>query len=61
MKKHNVNNKLAFQKVAITELNQDTLQEINGGTSTGFTVGTTSVLTSTMTVTVSSDVILIDK
>ncbi|WP_427871646.1 class I lanthipeptide [Flavobacterium sp. MMS24-S5] len=33
MKKQNSNNKLAFNKVAVTELNENQLNEINGGTS----------------------------
>jgi hypothetical protein len=33
MKKQNVNNKLAFKKVAITELNDNQLNDIQGGTS----------------------------
>lgn len=31
MKKLNVNNKLAFNKAAVTELNEISLQQINGG------------------------------
>jgi len=31
MKKQNVNNKLAFNKVAVAELNNDQLADINGG------------------------------
>lgn len=34
MKKLNVNNKLAFNKAAVTELNEISLQQINGGNST---------------------------
>jgi hypothetical protein len=33
MKKQNPNNKLAFNKVAVTELNENQLKDINGGTS----------------------------
>ena len=33
MKKQNANNKLAFNKVAIVELNENQLSEVNGGTS----------------------------
>ena len=32
MKKQNVNNKLAFSKTAVTELNSTQLTQINGGT-----------------------------
>jgi hypothetical protein len=32
MKKQNPNNKLAFNKVAVTELNERQLQDVNGGT-----------------------------
>jgi len=32
MKKQNVNNMLAFNKVAVTELNERQLQDVNGGT-----------------------------
>ncbi len=35
MKKQNVNQKLAFNKAAVTELNENSLQQINGGSSTG--------------------------
>ena len=31
MKKQNVNNKLAFNKAAVTELNENSLRTINGG------------------------------
>ncbi|WP_456315752.1 class I lanthipeptide [Pseudomonas shirazensis] len=34
MKKQNPNNKLAFNKVAVTELNEKQLKEVNGGTNT---------------------------
>jgi hypothetical protein len=34
MKKQNPNNKLAFNKVAVTELNENQLQDVKGGTST---------------------------
>jgi hypothetical protein len=34
MKKQNVNNKLAFNKAAVTELNNKKLLQINGGTNT---------------------------
>lgn len=33
MKKQNVNNKLAFNKAVVTELNEKQLVKINGGTS----------------------------
>jgi hypothetical protein len=33
MKKQNVNNKLAFNKAAVAELNDNLLIEVNGGTS----------------------------
>ncbi|WP_310556705.1 class I lanthipeptide [Flavobacterium sp.] len=33
MKKQNGINKLAFNKVAVAELNENQLQEVNGGTS----------------------------
>lgn len=33
MKKQNANHKLAFNKVAVTELNENQLNDINGGTS----------------------------
>jgi bacteriocin-like protein len=36
MKKQNVNNKLAFNKKAIAELNDEQLQEVNGGGSFDF-------------------------
>ena len=32
MKKQNANNKLAFDKVAVTELNNSQLKQVNGGT-----------------------------
>jgi bacteriocin-like protein len=32
MKKQNVNNKLAFNKAAVTELNDNKLTQVNGGT-----------------------------
>ena len=35
MKKQNVNNKLAFNKAAVAELNEKSLHAINGGSSTG--------------------------
>ena len=31
MKKQNVNNKLSFNKAAVTELNDNLLMEVNGG------------------------------
>ncbi|MWB95929.1 bacteriocin [Flavobacterium sp. GA093] len=34
MKKQNVNNKLAFNKVAVAELNETQLQNVEGGAST---------------------------
>ena len=34
MKKQNPNNKLAFNKVAVIELNETQLKDVNGGTST---------------------------
>ena len=33
MKKQTPNNKLAFNKAAVTELNERQLQDVNGGTS----------------------------
>ncbi|MFC4816607.1 MULTISPECIES: class I lanthipeptide [unclassified Flavobacterium] len=33
MKTQKINNKLAFNKAAVTELNENTLAEINGGAS----------------------------
>ena len=33
MKKQNVNNKLAFNKAAVAELNENSLNTINGGSS----------------------------
>jgi hypothetical protein len=38
MKKQNANNKLAFGKATVTELNETQLQDVNGGT-TPFCVG----------------------
>ena len=35
MKKQNGMNKLAFNKAAVTELNDSLLQDVNGGTSPG--------------------------
>ena len=35
MKKQTMNNKLAFNKAAVTELNENALNAINGGSSTG--------------------------
>ncbi|QSW91096.1 MULTISPECIES: class I lanthipeptide [Flavobacterium] len=32
MKKQNLNNKLAFNKVAVTELNDKQMQDVDGGT-----------------------------
>ncbi|MDX6192125.1 class I lanthipeptide [Flavobacterium sp. FlaQc-52] len=43
MKKQNPTNKLAFNKVAVAELNEKQLTAINGGTSV-FTVGGTSLI-----------------
>jgi bacteriocin-like protein len=43
MKKQNPNNKLTFNKAAVTELNTNQLQNVNGGTSST-TVGTTSLI-----------------
>ncbi|WP_165829057.1 class I lanthipeptide [Flavobacterium sp. HTF] len=34
MKKQNPTNKLAFNKVAVTELNENQLKEVNGGAGT---------------------------
>lgn len=34
MKKQNPNNKLVFNKAAVTELNEKQLQDVNGGAST---------------------------
>jgi hypothetical protein len=33
MKKQNVNNKLAFNKVAVTELNDNQMHDVDGGSS----------------------------
>ncbi|MDX6192124.1 class I lanthipeptide [Flavobacterium sp. Fl-318] len=43
MKKQNPTNKLAFNKVAVAELNENQLTEINGGTSITFVGGTSLV------------------
>jgi bacteriocin-like protein len=45
MKKQNVNNKLAFNKVAVTELNENQLKEVNGGTLLPSTVYTIIIMT----------------
>lgn len=47
MKKQNPDNKLAFNKAAVAELNVTELQEIKGGTSS-FTIGTTSLIAVTL-------------
>ncbi|MWB96542.1 hypothetical protein GON26_19430 [Flavobacterium sp. GA093] len=49
MKKQNANNKLAFNKAAVAELNENQLRDVNGGTS-GLYVGTTSLLLITIAV-----------
>lgn len=56
MKKNKIENKLAFKKASVAELNENTLLQVNGGTMATTTVGTTSTLV--ITLTVSSDVIL---
>ncbi|WP_117610283.1 class I lanthipeptide [Flavobacterium sp. ABG] len=43
MKKQNPTNKLAFNKVAVAELNEKQLTAINGGTSITFVGGTSLV------------------
>lgn len=43
MKRENPENKLAFNKAVVTELNANQLENVNGGTSS-FTVGTTSLI-----------------
>lgn len=53
MKKNNANNKLAFNKAAVAELNNNLLQQVNGGNSTTITIGTTSLIF----VTISKDII----
>lgn len=45
MKKQNVNNKLAFKKVAITELNDNELGNVRGGTSEPFFITVAVVFT----------------
>ncbi|MET3017711.1 class I lanthipeptide [Flavobacterium hydatis] len=47
MKKQNPSNKLAFNKMAVLELNDNQSQDVNGGTST---VGTTSLLLITIVI-----------
>ena len=42
MKTQNTN--LAFNKSAVVELNNDQLQNVNGGRSTTITIGTTSTI-----------------
>ena len=44
MKNQNPKNKLAFNKAAVTELNSNQLETVNGGTSTT-TISTTSLVT----------------
>lgn len=61
MKKQNVYNKLAFEKATVAELNEKSLHHVNGGTSSGFTVGTTSTITSTLPFTVSSSDVFINQ
>ncbi|MEP6930632.1 MAG: class I lanthipeptide [Flavobacterium sp.] len=43
MKKQNPNNKLVFNKAAVAELNENELQEVNGGTSVTIVGGTSLV------------------
>lgn len=43
MKKQNPTNKLAFNKAAVTELNVNQMQDINGGASTT-TIGTSGTI-----------------
>ncbi|MDX6192128.1 MULTISPECIES: class I lanthipeptide [Flavobacterium] len=38
MKKQNPTNKLAFNKVAVAELNENQLQDVNGGTYISFNI-----------------------
>ncbi|WP_117610281.1 class I lanthipeptide [Flavobacterium sp. ABG] len=45
MKKQNPTNKLAFNKVAVAELNEKQLQEVNGGTHLPSVVYTMIMLT----------------
>jgi hypothetical protein len=45
MKKQNVNNKLAFNKAAVTELNDQKLVEVNGGSTVVCTIIVTFLLT----------------
>lgn len=47
MKKQNSNNKLAFTKTAVAELNASQMQEVNGGTVTT-SIGTTSLIVVTI-------------
>ncbi|MWB96545.1 class IIb bacteriocin, lactobin A/cerein 7B family [Flavobacterium sp. GA093] len=39
MKKQNANNKLAFNKVAVAELNDNQLQAVEGGITPGIVIG----------------------
>jgi bacteriocin-like protein len=41
MKKHNAINKLAFNKVAVAELNDNQLQAVEGGITPGIVIGLT--------------------
>jgi bacteriocin-like protein len=41
MKKHNATNKLAFNKVAVAELNDNQLQAVEGGITPGIIIGLT--------------------
>ncbi|WP_343696360.1 class I lanthipeptide [Flavobacterium sp.] len=48
MKNQNPKNKLAFNKASVTELNNNQLETVNGGTSSATTVGTTSLVLITL-------------
>ncbi|MBP1221921.1 class I lanthipeptide [Flavobacterium sp. 1355] len=48
MKKQQPTNKLAFNKSAVTELNENQLLEVNGGTSSVTIVGGTSLILITL-------------
>ncbi|MDX6192123.1 MULTISPECIES: class I lanthipeptide [Flavobacterium] len=47
MKKQNPTNKLAFNKTAVTELNETQLQDVNGGAST-FTIFYPTIIVATL-------------
>jgi hypothetical protein len=48
MKKQNVNNKLAFNKAAVIELNDQKLVEVNGGTSFNCSIALVTLITRTI-------------